>query len=362
MVRLKRLIPLFFVLSACVARDQAVTFSAKHYSPADEKIRISGRVLRQDSVTLYWSASAVKMRFRGSSLKAQLHDEHGRNYFNIVIDGDSVRYVRLDSIKQFYTLAAGLSDGEHTVELIKGTEWDRGKTWFYGVQVIDGELIDLPRESDRLIEFYGNSITAGYAIDDKTGGDSPDSSFTNNYYTYAALTARHFKADYTCIVKSGIGVMVSWFPLTMPEMYHRLDPTDSASQWDFTQRVPDIVVINLMQNDSWIVKMPDHESFKQRFGTQAPSPREIKSAYREFVTQIRGKYPDTHIICILGSMDATRRNSPWPGYVRDVVREMNDRNMHVLFFPFTGKNGHPRRDDNEAMARVLIDLIDQNVW
>src|SRR5690606_20808045 len=116
---------------------------------------------------------SIKMKFRGTTLKAQLRDEKGRNFFNIVIDGDSVRYVAIDSVKQFYTLASGLPDGEHTIELIKGTEWDRGKTWFYGVQIIDGELVDLPRGNNRLIEFYGNSITAGYAIDDITGGDSP---------------------------------------------------------------------------------------------------------------------------------------------------------------------------------------------
>lgn len=362
MIRLKSLMPLLLVLTACVSQDKAVTFSARHYKPTDDKIRITGRVLNQDSVTMFWSATSIKMKFRGSALKAQLRDEKGRNFFNIVIDGDSVRYVAIDSVKQFYTLASGLPDGEHTVELIKGTEWDRGKTWFYGVQIIDGDLVDLPPANERLIEFYGNSITAGYAIDDITGGDSPDSSFTNNYYTYAALTARHFNADYHCIVKSGIGVTVSWFPLTMPEMYDRLDPADSASRWNFSSRSPDIVVINLMQNDSWLVKMPEHPSFKQRFGTMAPDAALIKSAYEEFIRNIRTHYPDAHIICALGSMDATKRGSVWPGYVTEVVKRIDDEKIYTTFFPFTGKAGHPRRDDNEAMAKALIEFIETRIW
>jgi hypothetical protein len=302
------------------------------------------------------------MKFRGETLKAHLRDEKGNNFFNIVIDGDSVRYVAIDSVKQFYTLASGLPNGEHTVELIKGTEWDRGKTWFYGVQIIDGDLAELPPVKNRLIEFYGNSITAGYAIDDTTGGDSPDSSFTNNYHTYAALTARHFDADYHCIVKSGIGITVSWFPLTMPELYDRLDPADSSSKWDFSLRKPDIVVINLLQNDSWLVKMPEHESFKRQFGTKPPTAAEIKSAYEGFVRSLRNKYPDAHIICVLGSMDATKRGSVWPDYVTEVVAGMNDQKVYTLFFPFTGKSGHPRRDDNEAMARQLIEFIDSRIW
>lgn len=69
--------------------------------------------------------------------------------------------------------------------------------------------------------------------------------------------------------------MVSWFPLIMPEMYDRLDPTDSSSKWDFSKYTPDLVVINLLQNDSWIIKIPDNEQFKKRFGTKPPDSSQI---------------------------------------------------------------------------------------
>jgi hypothetical protein len=32
-----------------------------------------------------------------------------------------------------------------------------------------------------------------------------------------------------------------------------LDPVDSTSKWDFSGYTPDVVVINLFQNDSWLV-------------------------------------------------------------------------------------------------------------
>jgi hypothetical protein len=60
-------------------------------------------------------------------------------------------------------------------------------------------------------------------------------------------------------------------------------------------------------------------------------------------------------------MDATREGSPWPGYVVKAVNGLNDKNIHTLFFPFTGKAGHPRVDDNEKMANILIDYIEKNV-
>ena len=340
---------LILLATGCVTQESG-SYSVKHFGPRDEHIRITGRVEEGDSVVIYWPGTSVKVRFRGTALKAHLRDERGTNFFNVVIDNDSLHLLEVDTVKRFYTLAEGLPEGEHTVELIKRTEWDKGKTWFYGMQVTRGGLVDLPAPSKRVIEFFGNSITAGYAIDDTTGGDSPDGTFTNNYHTYAAITARHFNADLYCTVKSGIGITVSWFPLTMPQLYNRLDPTDSLSKWDFKKVTPDIVVINLLQNDSWLVNQPEHESFRRVFGKVPPSGTRITTAYRDFVAGIRKVYPDAHIICALGSMDATRKGSPWPSYVSAAVTQLNDPKMHTLFFPFMEKQGHPRREDNRLMA------------
>jgi hypothetical protein len=288
-----------------------------------------------------------------------MRDEKSWNYFNVVIDGDSVRYFKADSVPTYHTLVQGLTRGEHTVEIIKRNESGLGRTWLYGLQT-NGNFLPHNSNTDRVIEFFGNSITVGYAIEDYTGGDSPDSTFTNNYFSYAAITARHFNADYYCTSKSGIGILVSWFPLTMPEMYDRLDPTDPKSKWDFKKVTPDIVVINLFQNDSWLVNMPDHPSFKERFGNQAPDKEVIVRAYRSFVSAVRDKYPDALIICALGNMDATKEGSLWPGYVSKAVSDLNDKRILTHFFPFMNKAGHPRKEDNELMAKSLIDFIKSN--
>lgn len=348
------------IVSGCVVQETG-SYSVKHYEPADEKIRIVGRTLNSDSVTMFWPGTSIKVRFSGTTLKAHLRDEKGENFFNVVIDNDSVYHIDLDTVKRFYTIVHDLPAGEHTVELIKRTEWDKGKTWFYGMQVSGGSLLSLPEPRGRAIEFFGNSITAGYAIDDTTGADSPEGLFTNNLYTYASITARHFQADYYCTVKSGIGIMVSWFPMIMPQLYDRLDPTDSLSKWDFKKVQPQVVVINLLQNDSWLVNLPDNESFRSTFGKIPPSGSQITGAYKSFVSKIRSVYPDAHIICALGSMDATRNGSPWPAYVLSAVNQLNDPKIHTLFFPHNGKSGHPRRDDNAAMAKELIAFIEEKV-
>ena len=95
--------------------------------------------------------------------------------------------------------------------------------------------IEEKAQKKRKIEFYGDSITAGYAVEDTTGKDSPDSTYTNNYLSYASITARHFDAEYSFIIKSGIGVTISWFPIIMPEIYDLTDPQDPQSKWDFSK-------------------------------------------------------------------------------------------------------------------------------
>ncbi len=345
-----------FSLLACAPRIVEV-------KPDNEKIDYVGRINfdNKSEPVVYWSGTSITMRFTGSAVSATLDDEKGLNYFNVVIDGDSVYPLKMIKGVNTYELVKDLDKNTlHTISLVKRNEWITGQTGFLGFTVTG--MIEKPKEKNgRLIEFYGNSITAGYAIDNFTGQDNPDSTYTNNYDTYAALTARHFGADLHCIVRSGIGVMVSWDRPIMPEIWNRLNPVDSLSLWDFSRVTPDIVVVNLFQNDCWLLEKPDYPEFKYRFGHQKPTPDDIKKAYATFVSGIRAKYPDAAIICALGSMDATQEGSPWPGYVSDAVASLNDSNMYTLVFPFINKGGHPRVEDDKKMADQLIKFIDDNI-
>jgi hypothetical protein len=351
------LLSVLSLLTSCRETEQITLINANN-----PLVRSTGRINFSNPMVpeIYWPGTAIEINFSGESLHVTLRDEMGKNYFNVVIDDDSLRYIKLDSGKQLYTVAEGLSNEVHNIKLIKRTEWDFGKTWFHGFQITNGKILELPSRNDRIIEFFGNSITAGYAIEDLSGGDSPDSIFTNNYNTYGAITARHFGADYIGTVKGGIGVMVSWFPLIMPEMYDRLDPNDPTSKWDFSLITPDLVVVNLFQNDSWLIHMPDKLSYKQRFGDNPPDDEKIISSYANFIKKLRNVYPNAPIICTLGSMDATREGSPWPGYVNKAVESLDEENIYTLFFPYINKDGHPRVDDNKKMADQLIAFIEQN--
>ncbi len=349
------IISLFLVLIGN-AQPKTVMFN-------DPNITYEGRInYRADAAELSWPGTSATINFEGTSVTAILQDLDTANYYNVIIDNRVVSKINTEKEKKSYVLASGLADGKHQVQLFKRTEWDKGKTLFYGFELPDGvKLLPPSAPKKRKIEFYGNSITCGYANEDSEGKDRWFGYFQNNYLTYAAITARHFDAQYYNNSKSGIGILVSWFPFVMPDIYDRTDPTDSTSKWDFSKYTPDIVVINLFQNDSWLVNMPNHDSFKHYFGTKAPDEATIIAAYKSFVSSIRSKYPNASIICALGSMDATREGSVWPGYVQKAVDQLNDKKIFTHFFPFKGANGHPLVSEQQTMATSLINFIEKNI-
>ena len=350
---------LLFIVITCSYASIPVPFNHKDLS-------YMGRVetINNQYVGIYWPGTSVTINFKGTGIKAILKNGKEDAYFYAIVDGNEkeAKKIKADTIKSTIELARGLKNIAHSLQLFKLSN-NTSTTDFYGFELTDGSQVlkanPLPQ---RKIEFYGNSITAGHGVDVLPGHDdsgSPD--YFNNYRTYAALSARHFNAQYSCIARSGIGVMVSWFPIIMPEMYDRLNPNDPTSKWDFTKYTPDVVVINLFQNDAWLTANLQHEQFKARFGTTPPDEQTIIRSYQNFVKSIRSRYPNASIICVLGSMDATRKGSPWPGYIEKAVKNMNDSRIYTHFFPYKETPGHPKIAEQKAMADELIDFIDKNI-
>lgn len=355
-----------FIWGSChsyqkLATNQAHSSFIRYDNP---NIKYNGRVgFPTDSTcaAIYWSGSSIRIDFEGTEIKVVLQDENYKNYFNVILDGEVIKMIRPDTIKTIYTLAENLSQGKHSIELFKRTEWTNGKTWFYGFQTNPtGKILPLKAANKRMIEFYGNSITCGYAVEDYSGNDSPDSIYTNNYVAYGALTARHFNADYTCIARSGIGLTISWFDQVIQDIYGRLDPSDAQSKWDFSSETPNIVVVNLLQNDSWLTNRPEHPEFKRRFGEHKPSPEKIIAVYADFIARLRHHYPSTSIICMLGNMDATK-NGVWSGYIETAVETLNDKHIYTLFIPYKNTLGHPKVAEQKIIADTLIHFIEKEL-
>ncbi|MGO4382297.1 SGNH/GDSL hydrolase family protein [Pseudoduganella sp. RAF53_2] len=332
--------------------------------PDDERLQYTGRIdfANPGGPVLSWPGSSIEGNFTGGSLSLKLDDQQGKNYFNVFIDGDLAHptVVHAAQGSGTYAVAAGLTPGAHRFLVTKRTEGEEGATTFQGLELADGgKLLPPPPRHQRHIEFFGDSITSGMGNEAPDNGPDNLASEKNNFMSYASITARNLDAEVHVTSQSGIGIMISWFPFTMPDFYDQLNAVgNNDSKWDFSSWTPDVVVINLMQNDKWLI---ENEKRLQPM----PDDAQRVQAYKRFVQRIRALYPKAYIVCALGSMDATATDSRWPGYVRSAVeqiqREQNDLRIDTVFFDFTGFRGHPRVAQHQANAARLTAFIKQKM-
>ncbi|MHC4503970.1 MAG: electron transporter RnfD [Planctomycetota bacterium] len=323
--------------------------------PADhEHFQYTGRIdfSRRSAPQITWPGTYIKARFTGTSLKVILADEKGKNHFGVFIDGnyESPHVIRCTQGKSTYDVAKGLAPGEHSVMIFKRTEGDQGTTIFGGLVLDGGAKLLPPGPRPRLrIEIIGDSISCGLGNEARNKKQEHDAAYKNNFLAYGAITARALDAEYMCTAKSGIGLIKSWFPVTMVQYHRQLLATGGSPggpRWDFKKWQPHIVVINLFQNDSWIVKKAP------------PGDAERVEAYVRFVKTIRGHYPKAHIFCTLGTMSASK--SKWARYVRTAAEEVSaagDSKVHSYIFKGGTGNMHPRVNHHRQMAAELTELI-----
>ena len=351
------------LISILILTPKIILAQKKDIPFNNPKIQYEGRVAFKDSAAcINWSGSSISLNFRGSEISAILKDADTANYYNVFLDDKVISKIQLDTIKKSYILATGLSKGKHKIQLYKRTEWGKGQTFFYGFETNENAtILSKSKPKKKKMEFYGDSITCGYGNEVLNGKDSGTGHFENNYLTYGAITARNFDAQFSCIATSGIGIMVSWFPTIMHDIYDLTDPHDKNTKWDFNKYTPDVVVINLFQNDSWIVNLPKNAEFINKFGSKKPNEDYIIKSYENFVKSIREKYPNSSIICALGNMDATKEGSIWPDYIKKAVENLQDKKIHTHFFTYKNTSGHPKVSEQAAMADSLIAFIDKNI-
>ncbi len=347
------------LLLVCLLLPVAARAAGQIVSADDPHFRYTGRIDFTDArqPRLFWPGTAITFRFSGPALTLCLQDQRGMNHYDVFID--DAKPVIVSCTKQLveYPVATDLKDGAHTAVIFRRTETDQGPTVFKGVMLAEGKaLLDPPAPLPRKIEFYGDSITAGLG-DESTDGKITTAN-SNNYYSYAAVTARALGAEYVCIAKSGLGITTTHgSDLTkgiITTLYDCLDP-DKPHSWDFTKWTPDVVVINLGENDRFIYQVNKHPN---------PGPAKLTEMYGDFVKTIRAKYPQAHIVCTLGPMEVVRTD--WVTYVSDAVKALNAAGDTRVYFTllkikdenvFHGGSNHPSVDEHQAMAELLIPFI-----
>ncbi|WNG19206.1 GDSL-type esterase/lipase family protein [Cystobacter fuscus] len=372
-------LPLVLGMAGCEPFDPWYDFPAN-----DNRLQFIGRMdfTTPDGPTYAHPGTTIRFRCDCTGVdvsfedKGKGGDEH-TNFVNILVDGEQAARVELRPEAGMLRGARALPPGEHVIEIVKRTESYAGNIRFLGVSV-QGSLLEPPPRPERRMEFIGDSITCGYGnevrifaptyTEPNTGYHSKNEDISK---AYGSLLGRKYNAEVITTCISGMGVYRNLNGATgdkaFPNLYRRIYPGQDKPLWDTKLFVPEVIVINLGNND-----------FNVRDETKTPSAppaKPFQQAYKAFVQQLRGYYPDAKIVCSIGPL----MNDNYPvgrkhwTLIQKFVSEMVDSlreegDSKVYYFAYTpvmtdpyGEDWHPTAEVHAAMAKELGAFLDANV-
>ncbi len=331
-----------------------------------------GRVDASDpsAVKFAWQGAGFVANVAGPTISVRLSTEGTSTvYFQPVIDGTAGERFNVDSGAPVdVTLASGLADTDHRVELYRETEGAYGVSTFLGFTA--GTLQPTPVSNGRLIEVVGDSISAGYGNLGSEPHPAPDwvadpachwtAENSSWYATYAAVAGRALDAEVSTIARSGWGMSrdLGGGGNVLPNVYENFLGVDDPTPWSFEPKAS-VVVINLGTND-WANGDP---------GTA------YETAYVDFIATIRSHYPDAFIFLTIGSMTGGSQLTEVRTHLANVVTAVSEATGDDKLVTFdmgtqdlgadgsvpSGCDWHPSAADHERMAGILQEQLESHL-
>jgi hypothetical protein len=343
----------------------------------DPCIQYWGRVDRSDPahVKFSWTRIMIVTVFRGTSVSMLMED--GCSDYDIEIDGTVVKTVVAESGTTEYELAAGLSDGEHLLRIMKRGEhtiehvggelsFDYSHATFSGLILDEGKkLCSPPPKPDRRIEFIGDSYTVAMGVESPTTDCTTKlrRQYTNSNESYAVIVADACEAEPMLLAISAHGVVHNYgdhdqnSEKPVPYFYPRV-LFDDDIMWDFTQWVPHVVVVELGTNDF-------SEFQTKSYGAPVADPAEYRNGVQDLIDGAFSNYPDLEaMIFIATDTDTSDSAGPTDNNTGQVVCENQDKPVYVINFPeidFNGCDYHPDRIAQEIIAETVLGKINEVV-
>lgn len=350
--------------------------------PGGPAIQLVGRFDRRDprGPQCGFPGCRIAARFEGTAVSVKLEGwyqdwmQGAPSEWDVAIDGVVTQKIVLTVGEHSFDLAEGLPPGPHSVELYKRSESQTGLGRFLGFDFHGGTLLAPYRRPTRHLEIIGDSQPAAFGVEDNgLGPNCPGVNWSGTYQNFRKSFAERlgvrFGAEVYGTVYSGKGIaqnIWSTDPETMPIIYNRANPIDPASKWDFSWS-PDAIIIMMGGNDFAIGQPYD----------RGPTTLEaFTEAYRGFVADLRGHYPQAWIVLALSpsvtdEMPAGRqsRTNVQTG-IHTVVTERNARGdarvveiAPPLATPaeLTGCNGHGTAAYHQRVADQIAPLLTEKL-
>jgi hypothetical protein len=284
------------------------------------------------------------MSFTGSTLKILVKNNHSYydNYIGYILDGVQKKLLLSnDNVLQEITLAKDLQvDKPHKVILFKRQDGCHEFT-FYGFIIYKDSKVNAPtKKLRRCMEFYGDSAATGELIEatdvESTLEVKHNGEYTNAWYSYAMMTARNLKAQVNIIAQGGISLLnnAGYFhtpnSIGMESIYDKLHfnpDLGKVTNWDFKEYIPQVVVIDIGQYDA----VPEDYMKKDKDGEKSKTWRKH---YREFVLNLREKYPNALIILTTTIM---KHHPSWDRAIGHICQELNDEKILHFLYSWNGR-------------------------
>lgn len=301
------------------------------------------------------SAPSAYIQFNANA-KSVSFDLEGDVRWRFDIDNKPVVYFTT-SERTVKKLAAA-SDGEsHSYRLIKVSESNPGEACLYSVSLAPkGVFGAKPKDSNRRIEFIGDSFTVGFGNEGSISDDeSKVFEKTDGSKGYAFLLADGFKADFQVNAVSGRGLVRNYanivpeWPLEklydLTEMGIAGEP-NRENAWDFGKFHPQVIVVFVGIND---------------FQGEPPyaDKAQFKAAYARLLEKLRQQHPGVKFLLVSTKV--------WPNddltptvqsiYDEEIAQGRKDVEFKVLKTENQGMLGHPNVYDHGQMANALRPIL-----
>ncbi len=315
---------------------------------SDPAFVYDGRFDRADAAAPVdiWESSRISADFQGAALALRFGRSTGENYFNLEVDGRSAAISADPGAGSTVPWTGPLGPGLHHMVLVKRSEASAGTAVFRGLELSAGGWARRPAESKprMRILFFGDSVGAGACAEDGTKDQWESRRTHNATVSFMALTAEAFGADFQNISVSGIGIVTGYVDIAFGEIWDRLYPARDSAKADLAAWQPDVVIINLGDNDA---------SYPHDHGL--PFPGSFADRYVELYSWVRGAYPRAEIASVRGGMTQGSTDPALGAAWADAVGRIEARDPRACHFAFSHwTDQHPRVADHRKLADELI--------
>ena len=290
-------------------------------------------------ITCDWSASGIEFSaVCKGDVVFKVHTNAGC-YFRVYVDGNV--YKNGDS--DYFTVSGNgritvkdLPEGAHTIKLIKVTGYTLANAELISV-TLDGSISDTaPANKDLFIEFVGDSISCGWGVIGGYAGAYTDQDIT---MAYPYLVAQALGADMSDVALSGKGIILGGnLSITNGYKYASVN-RQGVVEYAFARKA-DVVVINADTNDAY----------------RSTDALVYMEALEAFVSYVREKNPDAHIILVCNMMKENYND-----IIGALVKKLGGAEEGYYYYKAEPTadvhSNHPSAEEHAAYAEVLTAMI-----